>query len=123
MMIFRNPFKTPTYDRLKKESNFYQVYCGKTASLQTAELSTTEASCYKHCVSLHMYRSLISLKHASQIQLKKLGAIARSVAMSLGNQEAPRSILASGLSFCEDLVKKLFLRPFFLSFKGFLMFH
>ena len=28
-----------------------------------------------------------------------LGAIARSVAMSLGNQEAPRSFLASGTSF------------------------
>ena len=32
------------------------------------------------------------------------GAIARSVAMSFGNQEAPRSILASGTSFREDLV-------------------
>ena len=28
--------------------------------------------------------------------------------------EAPRSILASGTSFSEDLVMKLFLRPFFL---------
>ena len=44
----------------------------------------------------------------------KQGAIARSVAMSLGNQEAPRSILASGTSFREDLVMKSFLRPFFL---------
>ena len=34
--------------------------------------------------------------------------------MSLGNQEAPRSILASGTSFREDLVMKIFLRPFFL---------
>ena len=42
------------------------------------------------------------------------GAIARLVAMLLGNQEAPRSILASGKSFREDLVMKLFLRPFFL---------
>ena len=42
------------------------------------------------------------------------GAIARSVAMLLGNQEAPRSILASGTSLCEDLVMKKFLRPFFL---------
>ena len=42
------------------------------------------------------------------------GAIARSVAMSLRNQEALRSILASGTSFREDLVMKLFLRPFFL---------
>ena len=41
------------------------------------------------------------------------GAIARWVAMSLGNQEAPRSILSSG-NLCEDLVMKLFLRPFFL---------
>ena len=41
------------------------------------------------------------------------GAIARSVAMSLGNQGAPRSILASGTSFCEDLVMKIFLRQFF----------
>ena len=37
------------------------------------------------------------------------GALARSGAMSLGNQEAPRSILASGTSFREDLVMKLFL--------------
>ena len=29
-------------------------------------------------------------------------------------KEAPRSILASGISFREDLVIKLFLRPFFL---------
>ena len=42
------------------------------------------------------------------------GAIARSVAMSLGNQEAPGSILASGTSFREDLGMKLFIRPFFL---------
>ena len=42
------------------------------------------------------------------------GAIARSVAMSPGNQEAPQSMLASGTSFREDLVMKLFLRPFFL---------
>ena len=42
------------------------------------------------------------------------GAIAWSVAMSLGNQEAPRTILASGTSFHEDLVMKLFLQPFFL---------
>ena len=41
------------------------------------------------------------------------GAIARSVMMSLGNQEAPRSILASGTSFREDLVMKIFLWPFF----------
>ena len=46
--------------------------------------------------------------------LKKPGALALSVAMSLGNQEASRSILASGTSFREDLVMKLFLRSFFL---------
>ena len=46
--------------------------------------------------------------------LSQLGAIAWSVAMSLVNQEAPRSILASGTSFHEDLVMELFLRPFFL---------
>ena len=34
------------------------------------------------------------------------GAIARSRAMSLGNQEAARSILASGTSFREDLFMK-----------------
>ena len=34
--------------------------------------------------------------------------------MSLGNQEARRSILASGTFFREDLVMKIFLRPFFL---------
>ena len=46
--------------------------------------------------------------------VEKPGALARSVAMSLGNQEAPLSILASGTSFREDLVMKLFLRPFSL---------
>ena len=47
--------------------------------------------------------------------LLKPGAIVRSVAMSLGNLEARQSILASGTSFREDLVMKLFLRPFFSS--------
>ena len=42
------------------------------------------------------------------------GAIDWSIAMSLGNQEAPRSILVSGTSFSEDLVMKIFLRPFIL---------
>ena len=37
----------------------------------------------------------------------QLLAIARSEAMSLGNQEALRSILACGTSFREDLVMKL----------------
>ena len=32
--------------------------------------------------------------------------------MSLANQEKPRSILMSGTSFREDLVMKIFLRPF-----------
>ena len=60
------------------------------------------------------------ITHSNSIELKKSqtmkepGAIARSVAMSLGNQEAPRSILASGTSFREDLVMNIFLRPFFL---------
>ena len=43
-----------------------------------------------------------------------LSAISRSVTMSLGNQEAPRSTLASGTSFREDLVMKIFLSLFFL---------
>ena len=34
--------------------------------------------------------------------------------MSLGNKDAPRSILASCAFFCEDLVMKKFLQPFFL---------
>ena len=55
-----------------------------------------------------IYRYDISLSFS------KPGSTARSVAMSLGNQEAPRSILASGTSFREDLVMKLFLRPFVL---------
>ena len=37
------------------------------------------------------------------IAMIKKGATARSVGMSLGNQGAPRSILASGTSFCEDI--------------------
>ena len=41
-------------------------------------------------------------------------AVALSVAMSPGNQEAPRSILVSGTFFREDLIIKLFLRPFLL---------
>ena len=42
------------------------------------------------------------------IQTRQPGAIARSVAMSLGNQEATRSFLASGTSFREDLVMKIY---------------
>ena len=41
----------------------------------------------------------------------KFSAIARSVAMSLGNLEAPRSILASGTSFHEDLVMTILTLP------------
>ena len=37
-----------------------------------------------------------------------MGAMAWSVAMLLGNQEAPRSILASGTSICGGLVMKIF---------------
>ena len=55
-----------------------------------------------------------ALAHCISFFIILPGAIARSVAMSLGNQEAKRSILASGTSFREDLVMKLFLRPFFL---------
>ena len=39
--------------------------------------------------------------------MREPGAIARSVAMS----EAPRSIFASGTSFREDLVMKIFILP------------
>ena len=46
----------------------------------------------------------------------KPDAIARSVAMLLWNQEAPRWILVSRTSFHENLVIKLFLRPFILFF-------
>ena len=42
------------------------------------------------------------------------GAIARSLAMSLGNQEAVRSILTSGTYYREDLVMKIFLWPCFI---------
>ena len=56
-----------------------------------------------------VYCSLKSVSH----QLAP-DAIAPSVAMSLGNQEAPPSILAYRTSFCKDLVMKLFLPPFFL---------
>ena len=45
----------------------------------------------------------------NDIYINKPGAIARSVAISLGDQEAPRSILASGKSFRDDLVMKIFL--------------
>ena len=45
----------------------------------------------------------------AQSHLLQLGAIARSVVMSLGNQGALRSIIASGTSFREDLVMKIFL--------------
>ena len=55
-----------------------------------------------------------SLRAMISIRVREPGVIARSVAMLLGNQEAPRSILASGTFFREDLVMELFLRPFFL---------
>ena len=53
-------------------------------------------------------------RHHAKHVLNFLGAIARLVAMTLGNQEAPRSIHVSRTSFHEDLVMKLFLQPFFL---------
>ena len=64
-----------------------------------------------HCAAeqLKYYKGKSNCTNISQP-----GAIARSVAMLLGNQEAPRSILAAGTSFREDLVMKLFLRLFFL---------
>ena len=40
------------------------------------------------------------------------GSIARSVAMWLWDQKAQPSILASGTFFREDLIMKIFLRPF-----------
>ena len=63
-------------------------------------------------VSVHHLTSLseldfITFKYGQYF--KKLGAIARSVAMLLGNQEAPQSILTSGTSFREDLFTKIFL--------------
>ena len=57
--------------------------------------------------------TLPQLKLPASLSIKP-GAIARSVAMLLGNQEALRSILASGTFFREDLVMKIFLRLFFL---------
>ena len=65
-------------------------------------------------VSYPNHISLAGLTKAVNQYSMEPGPIARSVAISLGNQEAPRSILASGTSFREDLVMKLFLRPFFL---------
>ena len=44
-----------------------------------------------------------SCMHEAVILTTKLGAIAQAVAISLGNQEAPRSILASGTSFHESI--------------------
>ena len=66
---------------------------------------------------LHLQQGAFKIQHFERcwhLGNTKPGAIARSVAMSLGNQEAPRSILASGTSFREDLVIKIFLRPYFL---------
>ena len=70
---------------------------------------TQKQNCVKLKVTMIFLNVLIQY-----ILYIKPGAIARSVVMSLGDQEAPRSILASGTSFREDLVMKLFLRPFFL---------
>ena len=55
-----------------------------------------------------------SKQNSIHTAIKPPGAIAWLVGMSLGNQEAPQSILASGTSFREDLVMKIFLRQFFL---------
>ena len=44
-------------------------------------------------------------------QISPPGAIARSVAMSLGNQEAPQSILASGTSFREIISTTILTLP------------
>ena len=47
-------------------------------------------------------------------QVNRLGAVTRSVPMPLEMQSVPRSTPASGIFFREDLVMKIFLRPFFL---------
>ena len=58
--------------------------------------------CKLQCSQTPTYKSDLARRYSS------VGSV------SLGNQEAPRSILASGTSFREDLVMKLFLRPFLL---------
>ena len=65
-----------------------------------------------HCLTRPV--CIIKVLADQKVLIKQPGAIAGSVAMSLGNQEPPRSILTSGTSFREDLVMKIFLRPFFL---------
>ena len=42
------------------------------------------------------------------------GVIARSIAMPLGMQEAPRAIPVFGTFLYEDLVMNIFLRPLFI---------
>ena len=82
--------------------------------MKTVDFSETiAASDLKGSRSRHHIRRYVSIEGQGHF-LTLPGAIARSVAMPLGKQEALRSILASGTSFREDLVMKLFLRPFFL---------
>ena len=73
-------------------------------------MSTNKIGCYGELTKIIIHLSNI-IEYTPYLLP---GHIARSVAMSLGNQERPRSILESRTSFREDLVMKIFLRPFFL---------
>ena len=54
-------------------------------------------------LDLPCFPDLVVVVKSSTCIFRRSGAIARSVAMSLGNQEAPQSILASGTSLCPQL--------------------
>ena len=70
--------------------------------------------CAFHILLLHMESVSNGRLPYYNVQRKNAGRY-NSVGSDVAwDQEAPRSILASGTSFREDLVMKLFLRPFFL---------
>ena len=82
--------------------------------IHNTALSTCVSATLCISVSTTAYTFVSTYMYLSSHLDYQPGAITRSVAMSLGNQEALRSILASGTSFREDLVMKICLPPFFL---------
>ena len=62
-----------------------------------------------HCLTRPV--CIIKVLADQQVLIKQPGTKAQSVPMSLGNQEPPRSILASGTSFRENISTAIFPLP------------
>ena len=89
--------------------SFYSLYV---LNISLLEKTMPTMTLYKH-MSRAVRKPDFAIRKNKSIDLRlwRHSSVGSDVAW---NREAPRSILASGTSFREDLVIKIFLRPFFL---------